>query len=77
MSNQSSATGAQDPPGGAVMTAREAQQYLGISNRKMWQMLEVDKVLSYERDPLDKRVKLVKRADVEALKARSAKKVAA
>jgi hypothetical protein len=54
-----------------TMTAREAQEYLGISKRKMWELLEKDKQLSYERDPLDKRIKLIKRSDVEALKARS------
>lgn len=59
------------------MTAREAQERLGISNHKMWQLLEVDKILPYERDPLDRRVKLIKRADVERLKARSGKKEAA
>lgn len=58
-----------------TMTAREAQEYLGISNRKMAQMLDKG-ILAFERDPLDQRVKLIPRAEVEALRARS-KKVAA
>ena len=56
-----------------TMTAGEAQEYLGISKRKMWELLEKDELLAYERDPLDKRIKLIKRSDVEALKARSKK----
>jgi hypothetical protein len=59
-----------------MMSAGEAQEYLGVSRRKMWELLEKDHALAYERDPLDKRVKLIKRADVEALRAKS-KKLAA
>lgn len=57
------------------MTAREAAEYMRISKRKMWQLLSQG-VLASQDDPLDGRVKLVKRADVEALLAKS-KKVAA
>lgn len=66
---------------GDTLTAREAQEYLGISNKKMAQLLlagergEPHGLLS-EPDPLDKRVKLVKRADVERMKGQSRKNAA-
>lgn len=56
-----------------LMTIAEATELLGIGNKKMAQLLR-DGELPWEQDPLDKRSKLVKRADVEALKARSGKK---
>ena len=56
------------------MTIAEATQYLGISNKTMARLIR-EGALAWQHDPLDKRSKLVKRADVEALKARS-KKVA-
>lgn len=58
------------------MTIAEAMEYLGIGNKKMAGLLK-DGMLHWQPDPLDKRSKLVKVSDVEALKARSAKKVAA
>jgi excisionase family DNA binding protein len=58
------------------MTAAEAQKYLDISKKKMAQLIRSGR-LATEDDPLDGRVKLVKRADVEKLAARSAKKSAA
>jgi hypothetical protein len=58
-----------------MMTAREAQEYLEISNKKMAQLLANGKLPS-EPDPLDKRVKLVRRADVERLKGQSRKNAA-
>lgn len=56
------------------MTIAEARDFLGIGNKKMAQLLK-DGELAAVPDPLDKRSKLVKRSDVEALKARSAKKL--
>ena len=58
------------------MTAGEARAQLGISPKKLAALIH-DGVLKTEPDPLDKRVKLIRRADVEALAARSTKKVAA
>lgn len=58
------------------MTIAEATEYLGIGNKKLAELLK-DGTLHWEPDPLDKRSKLVKASDVEALKARSAKKAAA
>lgn len=59
---------------GELMTIAEATAYLGIGNKKMAQLLK-EGALPWEPDPLDKRSKLVKRSDVEALKARSGKKL--
>ena len=53
------------------ITAAEAQKLLGISNRTMARLLKES--LLWELDPLDKRMKLVRRADVERLKAASTK----
>jgi hypothetical protein len=53
------------------ITAAEAQKLLGISNRTMARLLKES--LLWELDPLDKRVKMVRRADVERLKAASTK----
>ncbi len=49
---------------------RQAREYLGISKKKMAQLIK-DDVLATQDSVLDKRVKMVRRADVEALKARS------
>ncbi len=59
-----------------IVTVAEARAYLGIGNKKMARLL-ADGILHWEPDPLDKRAKLVKRSEVEALAARSAKKEAA
>ncbi len=59
-----------------LMTTAEAQAYLRIGNKKMAKLLRED-VLSWSKDPLDGRRRLVRRADVEALAARSTKKQAA
>lgn len=56
-----------------TMTVTEARVLLGISRAKMADLLATG-VLSYEPDVLDKRLKLVKRADVEALRARAKRK---
>lgn len=60
-----------------LILAGEAQKMLGISKKKMADLLD-KKILAHQEDPLDKRVKLVSRADVEALLASSTvKKLAA
>ena len=61
---------------GELMTIADATDYLGIGNKKMAKLLK-EGALAWEQDPLDKRSKLVRRDDVESLKARSAKKLAA
>ena len=58
-----------------LILAREAQQILGVSKKKMAELLE--KRLTVHEDPLDRRVKLVSRAEVEALRASSTVKKAA
>jgi hypothetical protein len=62
------------------MTISQAQQYLGVSKKKMASLLasaeSVDEPgkLTWVRDPMDGRLKWVRRADVESLAARSIKK---
>lgn len=58
------------------ITVGEARQILGISKKKMAQLIASGQ-LPTEPDALDKRVKRIRRADVDALAARSTKKVAA
>lgn len=53
-----------------TMTVAEAQRELGVSKAKMARLI-ADGVLHAEPDPLDKRFKLIARADVAVLKARS------
>lgn len=48
------------------VTAREAGEILGVSKVKMAQLIK-DGVLAAHDSVLDKRVKLIRRADVEAL----------
>ncbi len=62
--------------GEQLMTVAEATHFLGIGNKKMAKLLK-EGTLPWQPDPLDGRSKLVKRADVEQLAARSAKKLAA
>jgi hypothetical protein len=59
-----------------LMTVGVARELLGVGKKKMAELIKSG-VLATEDDPLDRRTKLVKRADVEALAARSAKKLAA
>jgi hypothetical protein len=67
---------------GALMRISDAQRYLGVSKKKIAALLaDVEGVqepgrLTWTRDPLDGRSKLVRAAEVEALAARSAKKEA-
>jgi len=49
---------------------REAAAMLGVSHAKIWKMVR-DGVLAAESNPLDKREKLVRVADLEALKVES------
>jgi hypothetical protein len=58
------------------VTVGRARERLGISKPKMAQLIR-DGVLATVTSPLDKRVKLVRVADIEALAARWVKKVAA
>ena len=54
------------PPMSSKMTLTEARGVLRISPNKMTQLVRTG-VLPYTQDPLDARVKLVDRVDVEAL----------
>jgi len=58
-----------------LMTVGEAREYLRVSKNKMAELIH-EGVLVTERDPLDKRIRLVRRADVEQLAERSAKSAA-
>ncbi len=49
-----------------LIKVTEAQKLLGVSKKKMASLI-ADKVLAYELDVLDKRVKLVRLADVYQL----------
>jgi excisionase family DNA binding protein len=57
------------------ITASEARDILGVSTRKMAELTKEgpNQVLPFIRDPLDGRIRLIRRADVEALAARSLK----
>jgi predicted XRE-type DNA-binding protein len=57
------------------MTVGEARDYLGVSKPKISQLIR-DQILHVEIDPLNRRFKWIRRAEVEALKAQQ-KKVAA
>jgi hypothetical protein len=46
------------------MTTGEARDYLGVSKSKMWQILQ-DGYLKYTSSKLDKRYKMLRRAEVE------------
>jgi excisionase family DNA binding protein len=48
------------------MTVAEARDYLGVSKRKITQFIE-NGILKTEPNIFDKRSKLIRRADVEAL----------
>ena len=56
------------------MTVAQAREYLGIGKRKMADLIK-EGTLQTRPDPLDERVKLIPRSDVEALKERSGKKL--
>jgi Helix-turn-helix domain len=52
-------------------TVRQAREYLGVAKKTMARLIK-EGTLTTADSPLDKRVKMVRRADVEALKASSA-----
>jgi hypothetical protein len=47
------------------MRVSEARKFLGVSVSKMTELLSSE--LSWKHDPLDRRIKLVRRADLEKL----------
>jgi hypothetical protein len=51
-----------------LITAAEARQLLGVSPPKLTAMIK-DKMFTIYEDPLDKRVKLLSKAEVEAARA--------
>lgn len=51
------------------VTMREAAALLGVSTSKMWRLVR-DGELSTEANPVDRREKLVRRADLERLRRR-------
>jgi hypothetical protein len=55
---------------GELPTVTQAQRALGVSKTKMARLI-AEGALHAEPDPLDKRYKLIARAQVDALKARS------
>jgi hypothetical protein len=54
-----------------LITIAEARELLQVSKPKMADIIKSGELEVVQRDPLDKRVKLVRRADVEALRDRS------
>ena len=54
------------PQNSELITVTQARRILGISANKMSALIGSG-TLPYEQDPLDRRVKLVRRADVEGL----------
>lgn len=61
---------------GELLTVGEARARLGVSKPKMAQLIR-EGILATTDSPLDRRVKLVRLADVEALATKWAKKEAA
>lgn len=55
-----------------MMTVKEAREYLGVSPRKMAALIEAH-TFTVSDDPLDKRVKLIPRKEVEELAQRSSR----
>lgn len=49
------------------ITVAEAQKLLGVSHTKIWKLIKDGELQAY-KSPLNKRVKLVKREDVERLR---------
>ena len=58
-----------------LIKVSEAQKLLGVSKKKMASLIAEGTVV-FESDPLDKRVKLIKVADVERLMEPRLRKVA-
>jgi len=57
-----------------LMTVGEARDYLGVGKQKMAKLISTG-VLATQPDPLDGRIRLIRRVDVEHLRKQS-KKVA-
>ena len=57
---------------GDLISTTEARKLLGVSTVKMTQLIKSGTFIVYS-DLLDRRVKLISRAEVEALKTRSVK----
>jgi hypothetical protein len=55
------------------VSVAEAQEMLGVSKTRMAEMLRNGE-LQWERNPVDRRGKIVRRADVEALARKAPKK---
>jgi excisionase family DNA binding protein len=53
-----------------LVTMSEAAQILGVSSTTMWRLVR-DGVMPTHQDPLDRRSKLIDRADLERLMAQS------
>jgi excisionase family DNA binding protein len=51
-----------------TVTMKEAAQLLGVSNAKLWRMVRDGVLLAYQ-NPLDRREKLIRRADIDHLRA--------
>jgi len=60
---------------GEYISVAEARAILGVSKPKMAELLKEGKLLHAEPNPLDKRGKILRRSEVEALAARLPKKV--
>jgi hypothetical protein len=59
-----------------LITVKEARALLGVGTRKIAALI-ASGTLPTQPDPLDERVKLIKRSDVDALLARSKREKAA
>jgi biotin operon repressor len=66
-----------DDNGNELVSLSEAAAMLGVSRVKVWRLVKAGDLVVAGVDVLDKRSKLVKRSDVEALQRRTAKKAAA
>jgi excisionase family DNA binding protein len=52
------------------LTVQEAADFLGVTRAKVSQMLR-DKVLNFHVDPLDRRIRLIAREDLQAILSQS------
>ncbi len=62
---------------GEYISVAEARDILGISKPRMAEILKEGKLLHAEPNPLDRRGKILRRSEVEALAAKLPKKEAA
>jgi excisionase family DNA binding protein len=54
-----------------LATIAEAARFLGVSRTKVWQLVK-NNIIPHQKDPLDDRKKLIRKADLEQLKRASA-----